>query len=538
MDWPSTKGARWTWARLVGGLLLVVLVALAGAAAWYLKTAEPRLRREFEVWLSARLNSDVTLESMTIRLVPSVRIEGTGMLLRVKDRPDLPPFITIRRWTGSGLLTGLRARRLEEVRLEGVELKVPPGRKDDLRSMRMPNADSGDGADDGASSAPRRRGPRTPLVDRLVADAVTITVLPKYADRDPVVWDVRDLEMESFSVDGETPFTATVDTPLPNDRAKVTGRVGPWPMHDYGQLPLSGSFTFAGDLGAVPGMTGELTASGDALGTLERIAFNGVAGSNAVGLESGEAGRLPLNATFEGVLDGTNGDVFLTRLTAALAGSAFETSGEITRVKGVRGRHLALAVKTPDKAEVGDLMRLLIDGERPPMSGRLTLEASIDIPPGEADVLDRLTADGRFGVSSARFIHGPVQERIDELARRGQGRPKDTTIANVRSELSGRMTLRKRGLSLTALRFTVPGASIDASGTYGLASERMRFRGVARLDASMSRTQTGAKRVLLRPLDPLLRKDGAGTRIVLDIRGSKRDPKVDLDLGATLRGRR
>ena len=67
----------------------------------------------------------------------------------------------------------------------------------------------------------------------------------------------------------------------------------------------------------------------------------------------------------------------------------------------------------------------------------------------------------------------------------------------------------------------MPGVRIDAAGGYGLASEQLNFRGVARLDAGMSRTLTGARRVLLWPFDPLLRKDGAGTRLVVDIGGTQ-----------------
>jgi hypothetical protein len=82
----------------------------------------------------------------------------------------------------------------------------------------------------------------------------------------------------------------------------------------------------------------------------------------------------------------------------------------------------------------------------------------------------------------------------------------------------------------------VPGVAIDAAGRYGLASQQLDFRGVARLDATVSQTQTGAKRVLLKAIDPMLRKDGAGTRLVVDVAGTREAPRVDLDLGASLRG--
>ena len=138
----------------------------------------------------------------------------------------------------------------------------------------------------------------------------------------------------------------------------------------------------------------------------------------------------------------------------------------------------------------------------------------------------------------ARFANADVQGKVDELSRRGQGKPSDETIARVPYDMRGEVRLRRQQLTLSSVVFTAPGASIDAAGTYGLASEALEFRGVATLDAAMSRTLTGARRLLLRPIDPLFRKGGAGTRLVVDVRGTKTAPVVDLDVGASLRGRK
>lgn len=516
------------WQVGLAAATLLVVTAVAATSVWYARTMEPRMRRELELWLSQRLNSDVAIESLSVSLYPRVRVEGAGLVLRLKDRPDLPPFVTVRHWVGTGDLTRLRARRFSEVRLEGTSIVVPPGRSQDLRALRM----------SGAGGVGEDRGPRPPLVDRLVADAVTITVLARDADRDPVVWDVRDLEMQGFSLDAAVPFSATVDTPLPADRAHISGTAGPWPRGDFERLPMTGQFTFEGDLAAVAGLDGRIAVSGNVLGTLERLATSGTASSPELGLKAGAAGRLPMTATFDAAFDGTSGDLYLSRFTTALAGAAFETAGRVLRTRGVRGRHVTLSVKTPEDVDVAALLRLLIDGARPPVSGRLTLDAALDLPPGETDVLERLTATGTFRVAHARFANDDVQAKVDELSRRGQGRPTDATISRVSSNMRGHVTLRARRLSLRAVHFEVPGVTVAAAGGYSLASERLDFRGVARLDARMSRTQTGARRVLLLPLDPLLSKDGAGTRVVLDISGTRNTPVVDVDLGASLRGRR
>ena len=134
------------------------------------------------------------------------------------------------------------------------------------------------------------------------------------------------------------------------------------------------------------------------------------------------------------------------------------------RQRGVRGRHVSLKATTPEPVDLADVMRLLVDGQRPPLAGRLGLRAALDMPAGEGDVQDRLTVDGTFDVARARFANPDVQQRIDDLSRRGQGRPADPTIAGVAARMQGRVVLHRRDLALHAVQFTVPGVSIDAVG--------------------------------------------------------------------------
>jgi len=525
------------------GIALGLLALLSGGAAftigvWLSRDAEPLMREEVERWLSLRLNSDVQLDTLDVQLRPTLRVEGTNLVLRLKGRPDLPPFISIKRISGTGGFTKMRAKRLNEVRLEGVEIHVPPGRKADLEALRQAGRQAAEAAPD-AIDTETEAVPEPPFViERLVASSVRLVVMARDADRDSQEWDVRDLLMEPFSLDEAAPFSASIDTPLPHDRANVKGTLGPFPRGDFDQLQVVAEYTFAGDAGSVPGLDGRLEATGAILGTLERLATSGTVTSAAIGLRGTKGGQLPMKSAFEAVLDGTNGDLVLTKVSTTLGESAFETSGKVLRVKGAGGRHITLAVKTPDRADVADVLRLLIDGARPPLSGRLSLDGTLDLPPGPADVIARLVVAGTFRLTRARFANGEVQGKVDELSRRGQGKPSDTTIANVPYDMRGLVRLRRQELTLSSIAFTAPGASIAASGGYGLSSEQLRFRGVAKLDAAMSRTQTGARRFWLRPLDPLFRRGGAGTRLVVDVRGTKTVPVVDLDVGASLRGRK
>lgn len=497
--------------------------------SWASTSAEPRLRRELERWLSARFHSDVTVGTLSVQLFP-IRVQGAGLELRLTGRPDLPPFVTIRAWSGSGGLAALRVRRLDAVTLEGVEVIVPPGRSADLTSLRGPGTKVADA--DGVAA------PKAPLIiQRVVADSVLLTVMPRDASRSPTVWDVRDLVMEPFSLDAATPFHATVDTPLPNDRATVSGSVGPWPRDDFHRLPLSGTYDFAGDLAAVRGLEGQLRASGQVVGTLEQLAAHGVASSGRVALRAPSGGHVAFEADYDLVLDGTSGDLEVTRLSATLGTSLFDASGRLSRTRGRPGRDIALTVTAGRQADVSDVLRLIVDAERPPMTGPLTLEATLSLPSGAADVFDRLVVDGTLELDPMRFMNAAAQSAVDDLSRKGRGRPTDLGLRDVDSRLSGQVRLAHRQLSLHGVTFSAPGVTVAAAGTYDLDSEVLAFHGVARLDASVSKTQTGARRWLLRPLDPLWRRRGAGSRVVPDVRGTRRAPVIDIDHGRSLRGR-
>ena len=79
------------------------------------------------------------------------------------------------------------------------------------------------------------------------------------------------------------------------------------------------------------------------------------------------------------------------------------------------------------------------------------------------------------------------------------------------SAFGGTFTLRDGILRLPGLRFSVQGARVDLDGRYSLRDQGLNFAGALRLDAPVSQTVTGFKSILLKPIDPLFRRNGAGT---------------------------
>lgn len=512
------------WRKVVAGVVALMVAATVGVVRWT-RVADERLRTELEAWLSDRLASDVSVEQLEVTLLPRVRVHARGLTLRIRNRPDLPPFVTIGSWSGTARLGRLGIRHFDQVLLSSVAIVIPPRRLADLRPKPPATNDSS-----------RRRRPPQMRIDRLVADHVVLRVMARDAGRQPHEWDIRGLSLDPFGFDLASPFAASVDTPLPSARADVTGTVGPWPRGDFDQLPLAGEYVLHGQLDDVPGLRGALSVRGRALGTLDRLATTGTATSPAAGFVRTAGGTLPLDVTFEALFDATNSDVHLTRLDARAGAAEVSASGHIVRETGTRSRRVSLKVTSPPTSSAADVLRLLIDGERPPVQGALAIDATLEVAAGEQDVLDRLQVSGDFDLRGARFINDRVQGVLEEMSLRGRGWP-DAPTSPVRAHLRGHMALDGRELSLARVALGVPGADVAGAGRYSLTTETIDFHGVTRLEARLSQTQRGVRRWLLKPFNQLLARNGAGTRVVLDVRGTRAAPVVDVDLTASLRGR-
>ena len=77
----------------------------------------------------------------------------------------------------------------------------------------------------------------------------------------------------------------------------------------------------------------------------------------------------------------------------------------------------------------------------------------------------------------------------------------------------------------------MPGAAVQLAGDYDLDADRLDFHGALALRAKVSQTMTGWKRWVLRPVDPIFAKNGAGTFLHIKVEGSSQSPKFGLDRG-------
>ena len=183
-----------------------------------------------------------------------------------------------------------------------------------------------------------------------------------------------------------------------------------------------------------------------------------------------------------------------------------------------------------DDGRLEDILHLAIDSTPPGMSGALRMKMRLELPPGDQPVPRRLHLKGEFHVASARFASNKVQDKIDELSRRGRGQPTDSRVDNVASDLQGRFELKNGVLTLSPVSFSVRGAVIQMSGRYSLVSSTLDFAGTARMTARVSQMVTGWKRFPLKIFDPLFAKDGAGAVFPIRVSGPVKKPEFKVEV--------
>ena len=329
-------------------------------------------------------------------------------------------------------------------------------------------------------------------------------------------------------------FHALLDNAKPPGLIHSDGDFGPWNPDEPGDTPVAGKYTLRdANLGVFPGIAGTLASDGQYHGELDRIEVEGTTDVPDFALTT--AGhRMHLQTRFSATVDGTNGNTDLHPVHAVLGKSTFDVSGSIERAALETHKEIVLHASA-GKTGLEDFLRLAVNSPRPPMTGRIAFNTTVKIPPGSTPVVVRLQLDGTFRLDGVRFTSPDITAKIASLSHHAQGEPEASGTDGITAEFAGRFGLRSGVMALPQLRFQVPGADVSLAGKYWLTSGDIDFTGTARLDATASQMVTGWKHVLLRPLDPLFRRDGAGTVLPIRITGTRGTPSFKLDIGRVLR---
>src|ERR1035441_4378262 len=410
---------REKWVAGSGAAAIAVLIGLIVAGSILGRRIEPYIRQQAEQYLRGRFRADVRIASLRVRLpgLSPLRIlftrgrgtiatvEGEGIVMRMRDRPDAPPLFAIRKFTTAidvGAL-GDSAQRVALVNITGLEIEIPPkGERPDLRSAKST-----------ADTAGREEESRTSVViDRLNVKPATLVILPRDRAKQPLRFDIHDLKLQSAGPGVAMQYDALLTNPRPPGEIHSFGSFGPWRSGEPGDTPLHGDFTFDhADLGVFSVVAGILQSTGSFEGELDSITARGEAYVPDFRLKrSGNA--VPLRTEFEVLVDGTNGNTVLKPIVATLGAPTFPPSGAVFKHDGDSHRTIKLDVNMP-RGRMPDILRLAMKGE-PFMEGTLNLKTMLEVPNLDGKVKDKLRLDGQISVSSMVFLSTRFRETASQ----------------------------------------------------------------------------------------------------------------------------
>ena len=508
----TRRRSKW----LIGGgvVLAIVLVAAIVVAA----RLGPGLRGSVVDAIAQRFESEVELKSFSVSFLPNVRATGQGLILRHHGRTDVPPLISIGKFTIEtgpiGLLT--TPKRIRRVRLDGLRIIAPKGR----------HSQTGH-----ADSTKTNKSAVSPFViEEIVADGTVLQILPKKAGKDPLTFDLYRLTLKNAGKDRPMSYRATLKNAKPPGLIEATGEFGPWQSDEPTETPVSGTYTFRNaDLSVFKGISGKLYSEGKFQGQLGHIEADGFTDTPDFALDiSGHP--VHLKNQYHAIIDGGDGDTLLQPVNGQFLHSSVQARGGVTGTAGVKGKTVALDA-TVSTSRLEDMLYLAMKSNRPFMTGVVNVRTKIEIPPGHRDVVDKLILKGQFDVSNAQFVKLSIQEKVQTLSRRAKGETDDSeSDGDIVSNLRGNFQLKDGVMEFTQLTFGVPGALIQLRGTYGLRSEEVDFHGTARMEAKLSEMTTGFKSFLLKAIDPFFKKNKAGAVIPIKITGTRKQPAFGLDI--------
>ena len=511
----------WFWVSL-GLIGLVVVLSVTFTAA--VPLSSDALRHRIIRTLSERLDSDVELGDLHLRVFPGLRADGADLRIRRRGMSEYPPLIAIKSFHVDASLLGVWRNHVDRVQLDGLDINIPPSQARDKQKK----------LDGGRQKLDVNTG--GVVIDRTETNDARLIILPLERNKAPKIWAIHHLHMRDLGSLQPWPFNATLTNGVPPGEIDVDGTFGPWQRDEPGDTTLEGAFNFAkADLAVFQGIAGTLSSQGYFSGTLAKLDANGSTDTPDFTITAG-GHPFPLHVKYQALIDGTNGDTRLPVIDAWFISSYLHASGAVLGTpKGRHGRTVTLDVAI-DKSRIEDIMKMVTTTPTPPLVGALTLNTTFLLPPGEGDVIDRLRLTGRFSIVKATFTSFDVQGKIDELSKRGRGHTAELARASVVSDFQGRFTLADGRVALPEVSFEVPGAKVELAGVYALKPETLDFKGQLLLDAKISQLTTGFKSLLLKVVDPLFRsKTGSGSAIPIKIGGSPSAPAFGLDVRRVFR---
>ncbi|WP_353073532.1 hypothetical protein [Tunturiibacter gelidiferens] len=513
---PKHRGV-WAWI-LVSVLIAVVVLVVIGVIVVH--RAMPILKGRVIETLSTRFDSRVEMDGFSVSVLKGLEVSGDGLRIYPEDEVvaagATDPLIALDHFSFHANLSGLfvKPMRVRTVQVAGMAIHIPP------REMRQQ-----------APKGRRHLGKIKIVVDEIVFDDSKLIIGTMKPGKEPKDFEMSRIVMRNVGPDAAWRYDATLVNAIPKGDIHATGTFGPWNNESPGDSTVTGRYTFDHvDLNTIKGIGGMLSSVGEFGGQLNKIIVDGTTETPNFSLDTADH-PVPLHTKFHAIVDGTSGDTYLQPVEARLGRSEFTCSGAVVNERG-KGHMIDLDVNVP-AGEIQDFLRLAVKTTPAVMTGRLQMKTKLHIRPGPESVSKKIGLKGGFSLQQIHFSNPEVEDKVDMLSLRAQGDPKDAKpgAEDVQSQMVGEFVMDAGRISFSKLNYTLPGADVMLAGEYTLDGERFEFEGKIRTNAKVSQMVASRwKSILLKPVDPFFKKDGAGAVIPVKVSGTRSAPKFGLDL--------
>jgi AsmA-like C-terminal region len=500
-----------------------VVVFMGTAAAAILLTVNwPFTETAIAKTLQNRFARDVRIGKFRVTYFPPGCVaEEVDFLPR--QRKYLPPLITVQTLTIRASYSGLMRfhKRIDDVQVAGLHVRIPPKNPNSARQVfPLTNSTSGE----------------TLTIGEIATDDAVLEFIPKDPGGQPFILRIDRLKLDGVGEGVPIVFHALFKNTEPPGDVRSDGRFGPWNENDPPTTPLSGSYSFEhANLAVFQGIAGTLSSHGKFSGNLGHIDAEGDVEIPDFKV-TGSSHMVAVASNFQAVVDGTNGDTYLTSLESHFAGTRVNSQGQVKSAAGQTGKTVTVSLSVR-QGRIEDLLRLFTKSANPAEIGDVQLQTKVQLPPGPQAFLRRLRLDGEFGIGSGRFTSPTVQQPVNRLAESARGETKhreETDASTVLSNLKGHVSANGGIATLSNISFTEPGTLAQVEGTYNLIDQSLNLRGVLRTRGKLDDTQSGFKSVVLKALGPLMKKKSISV-VPFVIKGTASSPSFALDLTRLVR---
>jgi hypothetical protein len=417
------------------------------------------------------------------------------------------PLITVEKLTIRGSYIGILTKSVSRITVDGLHVTILP-----LGTNKTLNTT-----------------PSKIKINEFVAHGAVIEFVSHQAGKPPLRFDIHEATLQNLRSNSPFTYHLKLHNPQPPGEISTDGQFGVWDKNDPGKTTISGTYTFDhADLGVFHGIAGILSSQGKFGGSLHHIDISGKTDTpDFVVKEGGHPMRL--STEFSAYVDGIHGDTFLKRVDADFWKTHIVTEGSIARTKGGKSKTALIDLRS-EKARIEDILRLFVRANRPPMSGTVTLQAHVEIPPGQEPFLKKVKLRGTFGIAGGTFSKPSTQEGVNKLSAGARGEKDPPDPETVLTDLTGKVDLQQGIGTFTDLSFGVPGADARMHGTYNLLDEKIDLRGQMQVQSKISNTEKGTKAFLLKMMEPFFKKRKKGEIVPIRISGTYHHPSFGLSL--------